>query len=96
MVAAGLITWFATLTVLVRFIPNRIGPTFFRLVNFVLGLILLGFATFCAVVLFRHYQHPAWSGIVRDHIVGRGPYFTILLKRSYGKLSHILWRWTEG
>ena len=33
MVAAGLMTWFTTLTVVVRFIPQRIGPTFFRLVN---------------------------------------------------------------
>ena len=57
MVAAGLMTWFTTLTVVVRFIPQRIGPTFFRLVNAILGLILLGFATFCAVVLSRHFLH---------------------------------------
>jgi L-lysine exporter family protein LysE/ArgO len=57
MAGAGLMTWFAALVVVVRFIPNRIGPTFFRLVNAILGLILLGFATFCAVVLFRHFNH---------------------------------------
>jgi threonine/homoserine/homoserine lactone efflux protein len=55
MVAAGLTTWFTTLIVVVRFLPHRIGPTFFRLVNAVLGLILLGFATFCAIVLSRHF-----------------------------------------
>ena len=54
MVAAGLTTWFTTLVIAVRFIPQRIGPSFFRLVNGVLGLILLGFATFCAVVVRRH------------------------------------------
>ena len=55
MVAAGLMTWFTTLIVVVRFLPHRIGPTFFRLVNAVLGLILLGFATFCAIILSRHF-----------------------------------------
>jgi len=57
MVAAGLMTWFTTLIVVVRFMPHRIGPTFFRLVNAILGLILLGFATFCAIVLSRHFLH---------------------------------------
>ena len=57
MAAAGLMTWFTTLIVLVRFIPHRIGPTFFRLVNAILGLILLGFATFCAIVLSLHFLH---------------------------------------
>ncbi len=55
MVAAGLMTWFTTLIVIVRFLPHRIGPTFFRLVNGVLGLILLGFATFCAIILSRRF-----------------------------------------
>ena len=55
MVAGGLTTWFTTLIVVVRFLPHRIGPTFFRLVNAILGLILLGFATFCAIVLTRHF-----------------------------------------
>lgn len=57
MSTAGLMTWFAALTVAVRFIPHRIGPNFFRLVNAILGLILLGFSTFCAMVLFRHLLH---------------------------------------
>lgn len=55
MVAAGLMTWFTTIIIVVRFIPNRIGPPFFRLINAVLGLILLGFAMFCAIVLSRHF-----------------------------------------
>ncbi len=59
MVAAGLMTWFATLIVIVRFLPHRIGPVFFRLVNAILGLILLGFATVCAIVLSRH----EWPGL---------------------------------
>ena len=57
MAAAGLMTWFTTLIVVVRFMPHRIGPTFFRLVNAILGPILLGFATFCAIVLSRHILH---------------------------------------
>jgi threonine/homoserine/homoserine lactone efflux protein len=57
MAAAGMMTWFSALIVIVRFIPHRIGPIFFRLVNTILGLILLGFATICAMVLFRHFLH---------------------------------------
>lgn len=56
MSAAGLMTWFVALVIVVRFIPNRIGPIFFGLVNAILGLILLGFATFCAIVLYRHFN----------------------------------------
>jgi L-lysine exporter family protein LysE/ArgO len=57
MVAAGLMTWFTTLIIVVRFIPNRIGPTFFRLVNAILGIILLGFATYCVIILSPHFLH---------------------------------------
>jgi threonine/homoserine/homoserine lactone efflux protein len=57
MVAAGLMTWFTTLIITVRFLPDRIGPAFFRLVNAVLGLILLGFAAYCAIVLSPHFLH---------------------------------------
>lgn len=57
MAAAGLMTWFTALIVVIRFIPHRIGPIFFRLINAILGLILLGFATFCAIVLSRHFLH---------------------------------------
>jgi len=57
MVAAGLIAWFAGLTVAVRAIPRRIGPIFFRLANGILGLILLGFAVFCAILVYRHFPH---------------------------------------
>jgi L-lysine exporter family protein LysE/ArgO len=56
MSAVGLMTWFAALVIVVRFIPDRIGPIFFRLVNAILGLILLGFATFCAIVLIHHFN----------------------------------------
>jgi len=45
------------LTVIVRFVPHRIGPNFFRLANAILGLILLGFAIFCAIVLSRYHMH---------------------------------------
>ena len=55
MAAAGLMTWFTALIAVVRFVPHRIGPVFFRLVNAVLGLMLLAFATFCATVLYRHF-----------------------------------------
>ncbi len=57
MASVGLMTWFTALVIVVRFIPDRIGPIFFRLVNAILGLILLGFATFCAIVLSRHFPH---------------------------------------
>ena len=57
MVTAGLITWFTALIVVVRFIPHRIGPNFFRLVNTILGLILLGFAVFCVTVLSCRFLH---------------------------------------
>ena len=57
MAAAGLMSWFTALIVVVRFIPHRIGPTFFRLVNIVLGLLLVGFAAFCGIVLSRHSLH---------------------------------------
>jgi hypothetical protein len=57
MVTVGLMTWFTALIVVISFIPHRVGPTFFRLVNAILGLILLGFATFCAIVLSRHFRH---------------------------------------
>jgi threonine/homoserine/homoserine lactone efflux protein len=54
MAGAGLMVWFTALIFFVRFIPNRIGATFFRLANAILGLILIGFATYCAVVLSCH------------------------------------------
>ena len=57
MAAAGLMTWFTALIVVVRFIPHGIGPIFFRVVNAFLGLMLLGFATFCATVLSSHFLH---------------------------------------
>ncbi len=55
MATIGLMTWFTALTVVVRFMPQRIGPNFFRLINAILGLILVGFTTFCLIVLSRHF-----------------------------------------
>jgi len=54
MVGVGLMAWFTTLIVIVRFIPHRIGATFFHLANAILGIILVGFGTYCAVILSRH------------------------------------------
>jgi threonine/homoserine/homoserine lactone efflux protein len=56
MAATGLMTWFTALIIVVRFIPQRVGPIFFRLVNAILGLILLGFAMFCAIVVSRPFH----------------------------------------
>jgi threonine/homoserine/homoserine lactone efflux protein len=57
MAAAGLMTWFTTLTFVVGFMPHRLGPTFFRLVNGAFGFILLAFAMFCAVLVSHHFRH---------------------------------------
>lgn len=54
MAGAGLMTWFTTLVIVVRFNPHRIDAVFFRLANAVQGLILLSFATSCTFVLLRH------------------------------------------
>jgi threonine/homoserine/homoserine lactone efflux protein len=54
MVGLGLTTWFTALIVFVRFIPHRTGAIFFRLANAILCFLLLGFGTYCAVVLSRH------------------------------------------
>lgn len=51
MAALGMMSWFAVLALLVYFIPRRISAVFFRLVNAVLGLILVGFASYCAKTL---------------------------------------------
>jgi threonine/homoserine/homoserine lactone efflux protein len=52
---AGLIAWFTTLIFLVRFIPRHIGAVFFRIANAILSLILLSFASYCAVLLSRYF-----------------------------------------
>jgi threonine/homoserine/homoserine lactone efflux protein len=54
MAGAGMMAWFTALIVFVRFIPNHIGATFFRLANAILGLILLGFGMYCAATLSRY------------------------------------------
>lgn len=56
MVASGLMTWFSLLTLVVRFMPHRLGPSFFRLVNAAFGFILLTFSTFCAIVVSHHFR----------------------------------------
>ena len=48
---AGLMTWFTILTFFVRFMPNRLGPGFFRGVNIISGVLLIGFGI-AAVVMF--------------------------------------------
>ena len=55
MAATGLMTWFTTLIFVVRFMPYRVGAAFFRLVNAAFSLILLAFATFCTIVVSRHF-----------------------------------------
>ena len=57
MAAAGLMTWFTALIVAVRFLSHWIGPIFFQIVNAVLCVILLGFSTFCAILLSRLFLH---------------------------------------
>ncbi len=55
--AVGLMSWFTAVIIVVRFVPQRIGPIFFRLVNTVLALVLVGFAAFCGIVLSHHFLH---------------------------------------
>ncbi len=79
MAAAGLMTWFTTLIIVVRFMPHRIGPTFFRLVNATFGLILLAFAAFCARVLSRHFLAQSVVGLKKPLPVSPGPSSSLLL-----------------
>ena len=53
MVGLGLMTWFSALIALVGFAPHRTGATLFRLANAFLGLVLIGFGTYCATNLIR-------------------------------------------
>jgi threonine/homoserine/homoserine lactone efflux protein len=55
MAGAGLASWFALLTLIVRFIPKRFGAVFFRLVNAVLGFVLIGFGAYCALLVYRDH-----------------------------------------
>ncbi|MCL2701001.1 MAG: LysE family translocator [Phycisphaerae bacterium] len=50
---AGLMTWFTILTFFVRFMPDRLGPGFFRVVNILSGLLLIGFGIASAVMFIR-------------------------------------------
>jgi threonine/homoserine/homoserine lactone efflux protein len=54
MAGAGMTSWFYGLNRLVHLVPSRISAIFFRLVNIILGIVLIGLATFCAIALFRH------------------------------------------
>lgn len=56
MVGAGLMSWFTMLIVVVRFVPERIGPSFFRLINAILGVILLGFSAYCISILSHSFR----------------------------------------
>ena len=49
--AAGMLTWFAVLSALIRFKPRRLGVNFFRTVYIACGLALLAFAGYAAVDL---------------------------------------------
>lgn len=51
---AGLLSWFIFLTVLVHFAPNRLGLTFFRAVSGFCGVVLLGFAAYCAYLVISY------------------------------------------
>jgi threonine/homoserine/homoserine lactone efflux protein len=54
LVGLGLAAWFTVLIVFVRFIPHRTGAIFFRVANIILGIVLLCFGLYCAVLLLRH------------------------------------------
>ncbi len=54
MAGQGLTAWFTALIVFVRFIPHRTGAIFFRVANIILGIVLLCFGLYCAVILLRH------------------------------------------
>jgi threonine/homoserine/homoserine lactone efflux protein len=48
---AGMVVWFGGLVVLISFVPHRLSTTFFRWVNGALGMVLIGFAAWCAAML---------------------------------------------
>jgi threonine/homoserine/homoserine lactone efflux protein len=52
---AGMVVWFGGLAVLISFVPHRLSTTFFRWVNAALGMVLIGFAVWCAMMLI----HPS-------------------------------------
>lgn len=53
--ASGLTGWFAILTVLVRFMPQKLGPRFFRVVSMSCGVLLGVFGLLCLTgTLNRH------------------------------------------
>jgi len=54
MAGVGLTAWFTALILFVRFVPRRARANVFRTANAVMGVILLGCGTYCAVVLCRH------------------------------------------
>lgn len=58
LVAAGLMTWFGILTFLVRFMPDRLGPRFFRIVNFTCGVLLVAFGGYCALLGLGVIEFP--------------------------------------
>jgi threonine/homoserine/homoserine lactone efflux protein len=54
MVSTGLMAWFTALVLFVDYVPQHASAILFRAANATLGLILVGFGMYCAVVLFRH------------------------------------------
>jgi len=48
---AGMVVWFGGLAVLTSFVPHRLSTAFFRWVNAALGMVLIGFAAWCAMML---------------------------------------------
>ena len=57
--AAGMVVWYGGLVVLISYVPNRLSATFFRWVNGVLGIVLIGFAVWCVVV----FIHPGIASL---------------------------------
>jgi putative LysE/RhtB family amino acid efflux pump len=57
--AAGMVVWFGILVVLVSFVPDRLSATFFRWVNAALGIVLIGFSVWCAML----FIHPGIANI---------------------------------
>ncbi len=54
-VFGGQMLWFSILAVLVRFVPNRLGHGFFRVVHGFVGALLALFALACLWTLVDHY-----------------------------------------
>jgi threonine/homoserine/homoserine lactone efflux protein len=56
--AAGLVSWFGILAALMRFVPNRIGPRFFKTVNGGCGVVLIIFGAVSLAFAIQHAKLP--------------------------------------